>query len=233
MPRDRRRSRRLTALVLFGAAVSGFPAISAIKSEAGAAAQSSRPIGQHGRASDWELDFRPGPLRVIVDPSDAQSYWYFTYKVINRSGRERMWAPRFELFTDRGEIHVSGREIPTRVTTEVMKLLGNPLLVDQNQIIGEILVGEEHAKEGVVIFPADPLSTELTVFVSGASGRVRKVEHPKTGAPVTERWTIRFNYQVSGDGLARGSRPVPPATADQDIADGAQRRTDWGVWLWR
>ncbi len=202
-----------------------------------AAAQSagSSRIGRLARGTEWELDFRPGALRLFTDATDGKAYWYFVYKVVNRSGRERMWAPRFELFTDKGAIQTSGKEIPSRVTASIMSMLGNPLLQNQNQAIGEILVGEENAKEGVIIWAAeDTAITEFTVFVTGISGKVRKVPDPKSGEPRVERWTVRFNYLVPGNARDRGSVPVLPAATDEDVKDGADRRaTDFGVWLWR
>ena len=105
---------------------------------------------------------------------------------------------------------------------------------DQNQVIGEILIGEEHAKEGVVVWPVDDVQvTEFTVFVTGVAGKVRKVADPRNGQPLVERWTIRFNYLVPGDPLARGSKAVAPASTAADLKDGASRRSDYGVWLWR
>ena len=65
---------------------------------------------------DWELDFQPGPLRLYVDPNDGQTYWYFIYTVANRTDRDRMWAPRLEVFTDGGKILRSGRNVPSRVS---------------------------------------------------------------------------------------------------------------------
>ncbi len=186
-------------------------------------------------ALNWELDFRPGALRLFVDPTDGAKYWYFTYKVVNRTGRDRMWAPRFEFFTDEGEIKVSGKSVPSRVTDGIGTMLGNALLEDQNEILGDILVGEEHAKEGLVIWPAGTAETnEFSIFVTGVSGKVRKVADPKTGAPRAERWTLRFNYLVPGDATPRGSDPVTPVLADQDVREGAERRADdVGVWIWR
>lgn len=187
------------------------------------------------RGMDWQLDFRPGALRLYINPADGAKYWYFTYKVVNRTGRDRMWAPRFEFFSDKGEIKVSGKEVPSRVTDAIRELLGNPLLQDQNFVLGEILVGEENAKEGLVVWPAGPADiTEFTIFATGVSGKVRKVPDPKTGQPRAERWTLRFNYLVPGDADARGSEPVERVPADQDIKEGAERRRDdVGVWLWR
>jgi hypothetical protein len=218
-------------------------ACSLIAATAGAAAgNDGKPSVREGVATsssipalNWQLDFRPGPLRLFVDPVDGTKYWYFTYKVVNRTGRDRMWVPRFEFFTDEGEIKVSGKSVPSRVTDGIATMLGNPLLEDQNAILGDILVGEEHAKEGLVIWPAGTAeSNEFSIFVTGVSGKVRKVPDPKTGAPRAERWTLRFNYLVAGDAPPRGSDPVTPVLAEDDVKEGAERRADdVGVWIWR
>jgi hypothetical protein len=187
------------------------------------------------KGSDWDLDFRPGPLRLYIDPTDGGQYWYFTYKVVNRTGRERMWAPRFEFFSDKGEIKPSGKAVPTRVTDAIESLLANPFLQDQNEILGDLLVGEEHAKEGLIVWPAgDAEVTEFTIFVTGASGKNRRVPDAQTGKTRVERWTLRFNYLLPGDAAPRGSTPVEPASAESDLKEGAERRpNDIGVWLWR
>lgn len=203
--------------------------------KAPAAPRGSGAVRSGSRSTEWQLEFKPGALRLYVDPATNANYWYFTYHVTNRSGAERMWAPRFEFFSERGEIKVSGKEVPSRVTDQIMSLLGNPLLEDQNQILGDLLVGEENAKDGVVVWPAgDADVNELTVFVTGASGRVRKVPDAKTGEMKPERWTLRFNYHLPGEAVPRGSKPVEPARADEDVKEGAERRPDdIGVWLWR
>ena len=83
----------------------------------------------------WELAFEPGPLRLFVDSaSDSDVYWYFTYKITNRTGRDQVWAPSLTLFTDAGEIMNSGRDVPTRVVDAIDDLLGNELLETQNEI---------------------------------------------------------------------------------------------------
>ena len=87
----------------------------------------------------WELNFEPGPLRIYVDPAESSAFWYFTYKVTNRTGREQTWAPDLTLFTDGGEIVAAGRGVPSRVSEDVIKLLGKDFLETQNEVIGEIL----------------------------------------------------------------------------------------------
>ena len=108
-------------------------------------------------APRWELEFEAGPLRLYVDPVEGNAYWCFTYKVTNRTGHDQVWAPSLTLFTDAGEIRPSGRGVPSRVAVNLRELLGNELLENQNAIIGEILHGREHAREGLVIWPAGNL----------------------------------------------------------------------------
>src|SRR5690606_8065435 len=76
----------------------------------------------------WELDFRPGDLRLYRDAYDNQYYWYFTYKVTNRTGADQTWAPTFALFNDASEILNSGIGVPRRVTSDILEMLGNDLM---------------------------------------------------------------------------------------------------------
>lgn len=164
-------------------------------------------------AESWELQLKPGPLRVHVDPADGQRYWFMTYEVVNRSGKTRTWAPRFELQSDAGKVQTSGREVPTIVVTDIQRILQNPRnadklppILDQNQVIGPIASGREHAREGVVIWPIeDDRITELTIYVSGLSNRRETVEHPQTGEAVELRQTRRLQFQTPGDhGMLQG-----------------------------
>jgi hypothetical protein len=172
----------------------------------GVAAAYPRPSAVPPR---WEFEFEVGDLRLYADPADGERYWYFTYTVTNRTGRDRTWAPRFTLFTDAGEIVASGRNVPGRVTSDVLALLGNKLLETQNEVIGEIHHGREHAKEGLVIWPAGSVEVnELTIFVAGISGETATVTHPITGDRVVLHKTLQRDYLIPGEALPRGSRPI-------------------------
>ncbi|MCH2162590.1 MAG: hypothetical protein MK085_12050 [Phycisphaerales bacterium] len=186
-------------------------------------------------ADEWELEFTPGPLRLYVDPVDDRAYWYFTYTVANRTERDRMWAPRAELFTDGGDILRSGREVPSRVNKQLKTLLNDPLLEDQNRIIGEILVGRENAKSGVVVWPASDLEvTEVTLFMTGLSSDSKVVDHPETGKPVRLRKTLRREYLVPGNPMARGSDPLPlQAKKNRRGPDCELEFPSGGCWIYR
>ncbi|MHC4127184.1 MAG: hypothetical protein ACYTE6_02205 [Planctomycetota bacterium] len=160
-------------------------------------------------APRWELEFEPGALRLYVDPHEGEAYWYFTYMVTNRTGRDQVWAPTFALFTDAGEILASGRGVPSRVAADIRTLLGNEFLEHQNEIIGEIFHGRDHAKEGLVIWPAQHLEVnEVSLFIAGMSGETASVVNPVTGERVLLRKTLQRDYLIPGDAIARGSKPV-------------------------
>lgn len=162
----------------------------------------------------WQLEFQPGPLRVYVDPYSGEAYWYLTYEVSNRSGRERMWAPRIELQTDAGQVQSSGQGVPRLVTQDLQRTLSSARserraekVLDQNQMIGPIVTGPEHAREGLVVWRVeDPTVTELTIYVAGVTNHRESAMHPETGEPVVLRRSRALRFVTPGEiGLLEGS----------------------------
>jgi hypothetical protein len=157
----------------------------------------------------WELDFKPGPLRLYVDPVDRRAYWYLSYTVTNRTRDDQIWAPTMVLFTDAGEILPSGEGVAARVEESIRELLGNALLETQNEVIGDLYQGREHEKDGLAVWPASNTSVnEMALFVGGLSGETARVRNPVTGDELILRKTLQRNYLVRGDALPRGSRPI-------------------------
>jgi hypothetical protein len=157
----------------------------------------------------WELNFEPGDLRFYTDQSSGQAYWYFTYTVTNRTGKDQLWAPKMVVYTDRGEILEAGRDVPTLVTQNLLVLLGSKLLEDQNQIIGDLLQGKENAKEGLVIWKAGRSDVnEISLFVRGISGETARVKNPVNGQEINLYKTLQRDYLIPGDAAARGSQPI-------------------------
>lgn len=183
----------------------------------------------------WTLTFKPGPLRLYVDPVDGRTYRYFTYRVTNSTGQDHMFAPRIELFTDKGEILRSGRGVPSEVTRRLRGLLKDPLLEDENQILGDLKQGKENAKDGLVIWAASDLdSNDLTIFVTGLSNDTTQVAHPLTGEDVTLRKTLRLDYHLPGNAADRPSEPAGPAApkaTNRSIQ--LHPKIAHGLWIWR
>lgn len=201
-------------------------------------------------SEEWELDFRPGELRHFVDPVDGKAYWYFTYQVLNRTGAERMWAPKFEFYGDRGQLLDSGRGVPTRVTKTLLEKAGTKFTQDQYQILGPILVGEENAKDGLVVFPEpetfpDPNLTEVILYVHGITNASRRDPDPVTGQIRVQRRVLELRFLVPGDPALTPPRAAEPGGIDEEIRkspDGRplppvpanpKRQTDGRSWQWR
>lgn len=166
----------------------------------------------------WELDVKFGALRLAqVQVGDqVRSYYYLTYRVTNRSGQDLLLAPSFELATDDGDVRRSGRDVPPEVTKKVLEHLENPFMQDQLSILGMILQGDENAKDGVVIWPAETLASgEVSIYGAGFSGETKMVEvkDVKTGKPtqVPVRKTYMARYRLPGDITNRGGEPLDPS----------------------
>jgi len=175
----------------------------------------------------WQLDFRPGDLRLITmdvevpreqaDGSvemveEPRSYLYFTYTVVNNSGEDLLFAPSFELATEEGDVHRSGRDVPSEVVAELLDRLENPFLEDEISVIRTLEQGVENARDGLVVWPADELKTdELKVFAKGFSGETKRIQNPATGEEVTLYKEMMLRYETPGDLAAFGARPIPPA----------------------
>ncbi len=175
----------------------------------------------------WQLDFRPGDLRLATLEVETvvatrgggqetvrrpQTFLYFTYEVVNNSGDDLLFAPSFELATAEGEVRRSGRGVPTEVVAELLDRLRNEFLEDEISVIRTLEQGVEHAREGLVVWPADELKTdELKIFAKGFSGETKRIARPDTGDEVTLYKVMMLRYETPGDLPGFGTRPIPRA----------------------
>jgi hypothetical protein len=155
----------------------------------------------------WQFTIEPGPMRVAtvdVEGVGPQNYLYMTYKVVNSSGQDLIFAPSFDLATHDGKVMRGGRGVPAAATRQILERLENPFLEDQIGIVGMLLQGEDNAKEGLVVWnlPAQHLSS-VDVFASGFSGELRTIEvkDAATGNPkrVSLRKTMMLRFQPPGE----------------------------------
>jgi hypothetical protein len=195
----------------------------------------AEPFAPAGQVDVWTLDFKPGALRLYVDPIDGKHYHYFTYQVRNRTTDDRMFAPRAELFTDKGEILRSGDGVPTEVSRRLLGLLSQPLMENENQIIGDLRQGKENARDGIVIWKATDLeSNEMTIFVTGLSNAFERVKHPITQEDIILRKTLRLDYVTPGnmtDSVRVAAQPARPEETDRGNQFHAKITN--GTWIWR
>jgi hypothetical protein len=78
-----------------------------------------------------------------------------------------------------------------------------------------LLQGEENAREGVVIWPANSLDTgEIAVYAGGFSGETKAIDvaDPNTGKLIkaTLRKTLMHRYLLPGELRNRDGTPLEP-----------------------
>ncbi len=157
----------------------------------------------------WELEFVPGVLRLYTDVSSGRSYWYFTYEVVNTTGEDQLWFPSFTLYTDGGEILDSGDDVPYSITRKIRDYVGSDYMLVHSDVIGTLRQGRGHAREGLVIWPANQLDlTELSLFIGGISGERATVVNPLNGDRISLQKTMQRNYLVPGNLVPRSDRPI-------------------------
>ncbi|HBS28495.1 MAG TPA: hypothetical protein DEB06_03365 [Phycisphaerales bacterium] len=159
----------------------------------------------------WQLTLEPGDLRVttIETAGVPRAYFFLTYKVTNSTGEDRFFAPWFELATDQGTVIRSGRGVPPEVTERIRESFRNPLLLDEVSVQGLLLQGDENAREGIVVWPADDLAAdEVSVFAIGFSGETKAAVRPDNGETVILRKTLMLTHDTPGDIDPSSGRPL-------------------------
>ncbi len=151
----------------------------------------------------WALDFTfdtPRPIAFTDVDGSTRWYWYMTYKVVNNTDEDRLLVPEITIATDTGQILPANHGVPATVFNQIKQQEGNPLLESPMEVVGEILQGEDYAKESVAIWPAfvDDVD-QVTVFVAGLSGENTTIQDPATGEPVLLRRTTMLIFDTPGN----------------------------------
>ncbi|MBC7773354.1 MAG: hypothetical protein H7210_12730 [Pyrinomonadaceae bacterium] len=200
-------ARILTCVCAAAAAVPMIATSSLSASAARSTAVTMTPPEPEAIPRRWQLEIEPGPLRLAsldVPEVGKKTFFYFTYRVINNTGEDLLFAPAFELATERG-VYRSGTGVPVAVTKTLLDYVQNSYIQDQISIIGQLLQGKENAKDGLVIWPADELNAdEMTLYAAGFSGETATVAKPTSkDKPDAEKVVLRKSYQIkyhlSGD----------------------------------
>jgi hypothetical protein len=145
----------------------------------------------------WELDLKyEHPQRIEVQlPGEASPtvYWYMVYTVTNNEPRTIRFFPTFQLVT--GDLRVLDTDIGiSPLVFNAIKerhKLTHPYLVSPSEAIGDLLKGDDHARQSVAIWRAGELDVNsFRVFVAGLSGETRFVANPAHDATQPETATV-------------------------------------------
>jgi hypothetical protein len=154
----------------------------------------------------WVLDIAFKPLRirdVEIPGKGRRSVHYLYYKVVNRTGKPRMFVPQFTM------VNEEGKRFEDQVIPEVIPLIQAredptiPVLGAVN-VMGII---PPSTKEGVddAVFGApvwdhwDPKSDRFSIYVRGLSDGYKEVPNPAGGKPIVKYKTLRIDFIRRGD----------------------------------
>lgn len=176
----------------------------------------------------WVLDFMYKPVRtrvIDVPGKGRKNVYYLWYRVINRTGKPRMFVPQFTLVTDTNKRY-DDSVIPAAVPVIQAREDGIPLrgAVD---IIGMIPDSPEdgdvdRAVYGVAVWTdVDPAADSFKIFVRGlsdgyqvlapASAPAADGNAPvpaKAAKPAARYKTLRLDFESPGDEFDRNEKEI-------------------------
>lgn len=182
----------------------------------GFVAQTDRAAAAHAEpeavTSSWMFDFtyeRPRAIAVEDENGENQWYWYMPYKVVNDTDQKRLFIPEFTIADNTGRIVTANASVPDEVFQKIKERRNNSLLKSPVDVVGQLLVGEDFAKESVAIWPANPEDVDsFKVFISGISGETATIQNPRTGESVLVRRTLMLSYNTPGNYPTPQNQPV-------------------------
>ena len=178
----------------------------------------------------WQLDFQPlgviRPITVTLPGEDTpRTFWYLRYRVTNETGQDRQFIPSFDLCTNTGQLFTDRTAVPKAVYDTIKELHNQPLMESLTEVTGQLLEGEDNAKDGVAIWPdIDPAAGRLEVYIGGLSGDHIRLKLPmavtmtrrlpdgesvtiKTDEVVLHR-TMLLVFDLPGEASARKTTPA-------------------------
>jgi hypothetical protein len=163
----------------------------------------------------WVLDFAFKPLRiktVEIPGKGRRQIHYLYYKVVNRTGKPRMFVPQFIMVNEDGqkfEDNVVPQAIPLIQTREDATI---PVLGAVN-IMGVIPPSTKPDVDDAVFGVAtwekwDPKSDRFSIYVRGLSDGYKETPNPSGGKPTVRYKTLRIDFIRRGDHLNLNEKEI-------------------------
>lgn len=158
------------------------------------------------RQDIWVLDFSFKPLRirtVDIPGKGRRPVHYLSYKVVNHTGKPRMFVPQFIMVNEDGQ-RFEDQVIPEAIPIIQARQDATIPVLGAVNIMGMI---PPSTKEGVddAVFGAacwekwDPKSDRFSIYVRGLSDGYKEVPNPKGGKPIVKYKTLRIDFIRRGD----------------------------------
>lgn len=154
----------------------------------------------------WVLDFgyKPVRIRTIDLPGKGRRpIHYLYYKVVNRTGKPRMFVPQFIM------VNEAGQKIEDQVIPQVIPVIQareDPTI----PILGAVRVmgmvpastkeGIDDAVYGAAVWEKwDTKADRFSIYVRGLSDGYKEVPNPNGGKPIVQYKTLRLDFIRRGD----------------------------------
>ena len=159
-----------------------------------------------GTQDIWVLDFAFKPLRirtVEIPGKGRRPIHYLYYRVVNRTGKPRMFVPQFIMVNETGEA-VRGPVIPQAIPLIQAREDATIPLLGAVNIMGIIppstKEGVDDAVFGVAVWDeVDPKADRFSIYVRGLSDGYKEIPDPKGGKPIVKYKTLRIDFIRRGD----------------------------------
>lgn len=155
----------------------------------------------------WVLDFSFKPLRirtVEIPGKGRKQVFYLYYKVVNRTGKPRMFAPQFVMVNESGQRY-EDEVIPEAIPVIQKREEPSIPLLGAVDVIGMIPPSTKPTVDDAVYGAAvwerwDPKSDRFSIYVRGLSDGFVEVPPQKPGAKAVARYkTLRIDFIRRGD----------------------------------
>lgn len=159
----------------------------------------------------WTLDVvYTQPLQYAVKGDDGQidRYWYTILSLVNNTGQDVPFYPKFELMTDTWCIMPSDTGI-VKCVYDSLKLMNEgsyPFLVSMDEVDNKILQGKDNSVDLLVVWKDfDPEAKSVKLFFAGLSNETAVVETEVNGKETKFylQKTLELDYSIPGDSKQR------------------------------
>jgi hypothetical protein len=156
----------------------------------------------------WVLDFAFKPLRIKtidIPGVGRRQIHYLYYKVVNRTGKPRMFVPQFIMVNEAGE-RFEDNVIPQAIPHIQMREDQTIPILGAVNIMGIIPPSTKPDVDDAVFGVAtwdkwDAKSDRFSIYVRGLSDGYKEVPASGSGKPVTKYKTLRIDFIRRGDHL--------------------------------
>jgi hypothetical protein len=153
----------------------------------------------------WVLEFafKPVRLRTIETSKGRRTIHYLYYRVVNRTGKSRMFVPQFSVVTDTGQ-RLEDAVLPQGIPIIQAREDASIPLLGAVDIMGVIppstKEGIDDAVFGVAVWDGiDPKADRFSIYVRGLSDGYQVLQPPNGGKPIVRYKTLRIDLIRRGD----------------------------------